>query len=342
MIVISEMNAVVKRRHQRCVLLFLACLLGAFFIWRFHRTPAPSSTPTFATESHEVVPQPAASATYMLVTARTSSGCAPETFLVVVFSKKDASRRRRAIRATWGAARNSHTRYLRSRPHLFSLKFALPGGGPEVEQEVRSFGDLLVLPGSRSQQFTALLKWFSGNATTGLPCPPAFLLKTEDSTFVNMPAFSHWLAAKFAFASRQPILLGHVAHGIEPERDRRNPNYVSFEDYPKALFPDHPIGPVMLLSRTAAAAVAHVAPQVKGLQELGPFLGVAALRAGLTPEHNEHFVALGALGDPCHPLRLFFTAGANAERHLEMFAFSEKSSNIERCAQRFPHQQRDL
>lgn len=334
-----------KRRRQRAAFLLLAALATAvFFLWRLHRSPEATPDPTFPAEESQAA-APILSDARVFATVRTVPGCPAEAFVLVVFSRPGATRRRRAIRTTWGLAANSHTRYLRSRPHLFTLRFAVPSGGPEVEEEGRRTGDLLVLPGgpeNPAQQLVGLVRWFAGNATARLRCPPSFLLKTEDSVFVNMPAFSHWLAAKFGRLPRAPLLLGHVMHGLEPVRDRHSPHFVSLKDFPKDRFPDHPTGPVLLLSKTAARALSFAEPHVPKLREVGPFLGLLAAKAGLTPEHNEHFVVLSALGDPCHPLRIFFTGGANSEKHLEMFSFCAKPANVERCARRFPHEQRDL
>uniref|UniRef100_A0A1I8GDL4 Hexosyltransferase n=1 Tax=Macrostomum lignano TaxID=282301 RepID=A0A1I8GDL4_9PLAT len=115
--------------------------------------------------------------------------------------------------------------FINSRPHLWRVLFTTGSGRGanlqrEIEEEAREFGDILQFrfldtPHSGQRKTMGALMELNEDAQFQR-CKPKFLLKVTDDTFVNMPAFVHWLAAKFpAVGILIPRLAGEIPK-LEP------------------------------------------------------------------------------------------------------------------------------
>uniref|UniRef100_A0A1I8G4X1 Hexosyltransferase n=1 Tax=Macrostomum lignano TaxID=282301 RepID=A0A1I8G4X1_9PLAT len=205
--------------------------------------------------------------------------------------------------------------FINSRPHLWRVLFTTGSGRGanlqrEIEEEAREFGDILQFrfldtPHSGQRKTMGALMELNEDAQFQR-CKPKFLLKVTDDTFVNMPAFVHWLASKFPAGKQTGLYVGHTVHGDVPDRNPQRTGYVSESIYPYPAFPDYNKNPAYLISWDLIPRLAGEIPKLEPIGVDDVYVGVLMARIGVRPQFNDHFVMLEGPMDVCMHLRMFF------------------------------------
>ena len=114
-----------------------------------------------------------------------------------------------------------------------------------VDHENRLYGDVIQSNIVDSYQnltlkTTAMFEW----AKTYCP-RAAFILKTDDDMFINMPLLLSYIDSK---RNSSRSIFGRLAKGWKPIRNKKSKYYVDISSYSKANYPDFLTGPAYLFT----------------------------------------------------------------------------------------------
>uniref|UniRef100_A0A1I8G6A0 Hexosyltransferase n=1 Tax=Macrostomum lignano TaxID=282301 RepID=A0A1I8G6A0_9PLAT len=211
----------------------------------------------------------------------------------------------------------------------------------EIEEEAREFGDILQFrfldtPHSGQRKTMGALMELNEDAQFQR-CKPKFLLKVTDDTFVNMPAFVHWLASKFPAGKQTGLYVGHTVHGDVPDRNPQRTGYVSESIYPYPAFPDYNKNPAYLISWDLIPRLAGEIPKLEPIGVDDVYVGVLMARIGVRPQFNDHFVMLEGPMDVCMHLRMFFISHLPPVEVLNVFERNSQGRRLNECKDVLPY-----
>ena len=159
-----------------------------------------------------------------------------------------------------------------------------------ASQEALKFGDILQgefddSPFEDTRKFMLAAEWLAKHSEHG--CRPHFILRTQDNIFLNMRAIIPWLEARYYH--RTGVYIGRLQRNEKPNRDSTDPHYVSLRDFNRDTFPDMIVCPVYMLSWDALSKFTTYMKYTVALAVEDAYLAVVAEKAGITPQHNDHF-----------------------------------------------------
>jgi len=162
--------------------------------------------------------------------------------LAFITSAPGHSSHRTAIRQTWGSFAN--------RKDITMIFVIGTTTNKEhqtmVDHENRLFGDVVQSNNVDSYQnltlkTAAMFEW----AKTYCP-RAAFMLKTDDDMFINMPLLLSYIDSK---RNQSRSIFGRLAKGWKPIRNKKSKYYVDIGSYSKTTYPDFLTGPAYLFTR---------------------------------------------------------------------------------------------
>lgn len=119
-------------------------------------------------------------------------------------------------------------------------------------------------------------------------CPVArFVLLTQDSVFVNLPAIGGYLLG----LHRHPedLYLGRVIQRDSPDRNPSSPSYLPPALYPEKYLPEYCDGTAYVLSQDVVRKVYVASAAVRAPVPADVFVGLCAQKAGVAPTHSARF-----------------------------------------------------
>lgn len=119
-------------------------------------------------------------------------------------------------------------------------------------------------------------------------CPMAqFVLLTQDSVFVNLPAIGGYLLG----LHRHPedLYLGRVIQKDSPDRNPSSPGYMSPALYPDKYLPEYCEGTAYVLSQDVVRKIYVASAAVHAPVPADVYLGLCAQKAGVAPTHSSRF-----------------------------------------------------
>ncbi|CAK6976067.1 beta-1%2C3-galactosyltransferase 9 [Scomber scombrus] len=119
-------------------------------------------------------------------------------------------------------------------------------------------------------------------------CPVArFVLLTQDSVFVNLPAIGGYLLG----LHRHPedLYLGRVIQRDSPDRNPSSPGYLPPALYPEKYLPEYCDGTAFVLSQDVVRKVYVASAAVRAPVPADVFVGLCAQKAGVAPTHSARF-----------------------------------------------------
>ncbi|XP_020313230.1 putative UDP-GlcNAc:betaGal beta-1,3-N-acetylglucosaminyltransferase LOC100288842 [Oncorhynchus mykiss] len=310
------------RTHQWCfllfnVLLFHALLFGADFVEEYILQPTPGVyTDGTVLDVRERARKLDLSGTrgnesqYYPITNPNACLNSDLFLLTIVFSSPSNHTQRNAVRATWANQTRVQSFAVRT---LFFLGLSPSTATQEtVMTESGRHGDMVQgyvndSPHGQAEREVLALRWVVAF------CPVArFVLITEDSVFVNLPALGGYLLG----LRRHPedLYLGRVMHKDTPDRDPSSPSYLSPALYPDRYLPDYCARTASVLSQDVVRKVYVASAGVRAALPADVFVGLCAWKAGVVPTHSARFSGEKHIhyNDCCYRY-LFNTPGMGSE-----------------------------
>ncbi|XP_076467945.1 beta-1,3-galactosyltransferase 1-like [Babylonia areolata] len=247
--------------------------------------------------------------------------CSDDTELVaVVVTAPNNTEDRQAVRETWGSYRDDPGHHVA----LVFLVGAVPQDDPalqaRLEAESAWHGDLV--QGDFRDSYRnltlkslALLRWVA------LHCGGArYVLKADDDVYVNLTNLLTELRRQGPLNDRDNFVLGHVAVGARPLRDRTSKWYTPVEDFNETVYPPY-------VSGTAYAMTASAARKLYSASAAVPFFwledvyitGLCSRHAGVPVQHSWDFSYTKRGVDGCHFRAAISAHGYSAQEKRDIF-----------------------
>ncbi|KAM9820919.1 beta-1,3-galactosyltransferase 9 [Neosynchiropus ocellatus] len=310
------------RTHQWCFLLFNvllvhALLFGADFVEEYLLQPTPGVyTDGAVVEVREKARKLDLSSSRENVTqayaiANPNACQNSDLFLLALVFSYDVSQRD-AVRRTW--ANQTDVKGFPVRV-LFFLGSAHTSADQEaLVEESAHYGDMIqghVSTDSsihgQTQRTILALRWIIAF------CPVArFVLFTQDSVFVNLPAIGGFLLA----LHRHPedLYLGRVIQREYPDRNPSSSGYMPASLYPDKYLPEYCEGTAYVVSQDVVRKVYIASLDVGAPVPADVFVGFCARKAGVAPTHSARFSGEKHFRyNVCCYRHLFSSAGMKSE-----------------------------
>ncbi|XP_029941519.1 putative UDP-GlcNAc:betaGal beta-1,3-N-acetylglucosaminyltransferase LOC100288842 [Salarias fasciatus] len=308
------------RTYQWCfvlfnVVLFHALLFGADFVEEYLLQPTPGVYTDAAVVS---VRERARKLDLSNLKENVSQGYPltnPEAcrnsdlfLLVLVFSSPRDGPQRDAVRKTW--ANQTLIQGFPVRVLFFMGSSQTPSTQEMLLRESDRSGDIVQghaaadpAPHGSKERTVLALRWVITF------CPLArFVLLTEDTVFVNLPAIGGYLLG----LHRHPedLYLGRVIQRDSPDRDPSSPGYLPPSLYPEKYLPEYCDGTAYVLSQDVVRKIYVASAAVRAPVPADVFVGFCAQRAGVAPTHSARFSGEKHIQfNPCCYRYLFTSAG---------------------------------
>lgn len=240
--------------------------------------------------------------------------CAGQDVLLLLFVKSspENTRRRNAIRSTWG-----NESYIQSAlGATVKVLFALGAPRSDEEEPARSrrsqaglqeqlvqenllHGDLIqqnFLDSFHNLTLKLLLQFHWMHSR----CAHArFLMTADDDIFIHMPNLVRYLQNSSS-RSAVDFWVGKVHRGAPPIRSKHSKYYVPVEMYPWPIYPDYTAGAGYVVSGDVAERVYHATLTLNASLYIDDvFMGICANAIGVSPQ--EHLFFSGEGKAPYHP-----------------------------------------
>ncbi|XP_074651396.1 beta-1,3-galactosyltransferase 5-like [Tubulanus polymorphus] len=261
----------------------------------------------------------------------------PVDMIVLVRTEPKSANFRNGIRMTWGLPSNFAKSPIKP---VFKWKtiFIMASSGDNYDDVVIKEhaenndviqGDFFESKYEDTRKLMMGMKWLAEKMTQ---CPPKYVLKVADNTYVNIPLLTAWASKKFPIA--RDLYVGRILRKDQPIRDKTHPLYVSRNDYRPKYFPDIIQGPAYLFSGDVITRMVPLFKSVTPIAMEDAYIGILAEKISVTPLHNErfHLTNVKALShrkeDACHQIRIFFIHGIESVQHLVIFNNNQDAQEI--------------
>lgn len=235
--------------------------------------------------------------------------------LTVVFSSPANTTQRDAVRRTWGNQTLIQGFPIRILFFLGSTQTSAAEN--DLLKEFELHGDMVqghavadsALRGPTERTVLAL-RWVIAF------CPLArFVLLTQDSVFVNLPAIGGYLLG----LHRHPedLYLGRVIQKDPPDRNINSPGYLPPALYPDKYLPEYCDGTAYVLSQDVARKVYVASAAVRAPVPADVYVGLCAQKAGVAPTHSARFAGDRHLRYNACCYRYFFSSAGMGSRELD-------------------------
>ncbi|XP_034459062.1 putative UDP-GlcNAc:betaGal beta-1,3-N-acetylglucosaminyltransferase LOC100288842 [Hippoglossus hippoglossus] len=287
------------RTHQWCfllfnVLLFHALLFGADFVEEYLLQPSPAvytdGTVVDVRERARKLDLSNARENVSQVYPITNPDACRNSdlfLLTLVFSSPANVTQREAVRRTW--ANQTLIQDFPVKVLFFVGSTQTSAAQETIMRESDHYGDMVqghdVADSSLrgpSERTVLALRWVI------IFCPLArFVLLTENSVFVNLPAIGGYLLG----LHRHPedLYLGRVIQKDPPDRDRNSPGYLPLVLYPDKYLHEYCDGTAYVLSQDVVRKVYVASAAVRAPVRAAVFVGLCAHKAGVVPTHCAKF-----------------------------------------------------
>lgn len=208
-----------------------------------------------------------------------------EDFFILVIvstSPDDKTKRRDAIRRTWGNCDKTHIKY--KWKILFMMgKSSSSDVNEKIMAEHKQHGDLLIADYiDRYRNITTKLlvafKW-----ATQITCN--YILKTDNDVYVDIPELIKWLLNR---GDRNSLYGGVLYRGIVV-RDRRHRHYVSKDELSLDYYPTFCKGSMYVLSASLLPKMLELSRLVTRIGPDDAYVGLLADQLGISPVGVEGF-----------------------------------------------------
>ncbi|KAM4019858.1 beta-1,3-galactosyltransferase 9 [Anomaloglossus baeobatrachus] len=282
------------RTHQCCfilIVLFHALLFGTDLVEEYLLRSTPI---TYKEEKFEKLREQAQTLNLSLQSENisrsyviSSSGrCAGQNvfLLIAIFSSPENRIRRERIRQTWGQAMflqrfGATPVFMLGRPQMEATQYSLLN-------ESRLHQDLVqgrfLDPSNDTLKAVMMMEWVVAF------CPDArFILKADESVFVNVESLSHYLRRVEVHTSE--VYTGRVIHQARADRDPHSLSFVPTTSYSQTVYPDYCSGSAMVMSQAVTRRLYLVSVQVTVAVPSEVFIGLCAQQTGVLPLHSFRF-----------------------------------------------------
>ncbi|XP_013379397.1 beta-1,3-galactosyltransferase 1 [Lingula anatina] len=208
--------------------------------------------------------------------------------LVMVPSAPENFERRLQLRKTWG----SISQALGER---ISTVFVLGQSSDHKQQErnmleAEIFRDILKIDFNDTYR-NLTLKTLSAMRWALTYCDKAkFIMKADDDIIMQYKLVVRTLLARIAVKNTSDCFMGFVVKDRAPIRDNSSKWHVSENEYAGSKFPPYVNGPSYIMAMPTARKLLSAAFTLPYLSMEDAFLGIAAEKAGVTPENDKRFI----------------------------------------------------
>ncbi|XP_013379398.1 beta-1,3-galactosyltransferase 5-like [Lingula anatina] len=251
--------------------------------------------------------------------------------LVMVPSAPENFERRLQLRKTWGSISQALGERIRT---IFVL-----GQSSDHKQQERNmleaeiFRDVLQIDFNDTYR-NLTLKTLSAMRWALTCCDKAkFIMKADDDIIMQYKLVVRTLLARTAVKNASDCFMGFVFKDKPPIRNPLDKWYVGENEYPGSKFPPYVNGPSYIMAMSTARKLLSAAFTLPYLSMEDAFLGIAAEKAGVTPEHDGRFVPFFWPGHEYNfcAYQHMLTIHANPEDIKQQFWSDLKRANSFKC-----------
>lgn len=192
----------------------------------------------------------------------------PFLFIIVVTSSRNFEARK-FIRSSWGKRVVKSTSRLRESFQVIFVVGCDEVNDERVEKEAKTYGDILreIFFDSYIQNELHTVKTLLGLKWVTSLCNPAYILKVNSESFVNVHETIEWLRTLSDVSGSvvkplDGLYTGYCYKGVKVVRNPQRPYFVSKSQWPDTFLPDYSSGVGVVLSRDVAGKMVQIAQQV--------------------------------------------------------------------------------